>query len=86
MPPDLLSMSNDLAAPKILVCPSDYSRSVATNWSSFTSSNCSYEMAAKPLRADDPSATFLRCSIHGYVLRADGAVFDGEVRLKKGVR
>lgn len=86
LPPDMLSMSNEVSTPIILICPSDYSRSAAKNWSSFTSSNCSYEMLAKESRAGDTNATFLRCPIHGYVLRGDGAVFDGDRRLRKGVR
>jgi hypothetical protein len=83
-PPDMLSMSNEVAAPKILICPSDYSRRAATNWASFTSSNCSYEMVAKRSRGGDTNAPFLRCPIHDYVLRGDGAVFDGDRRLRKG--
>lgn len=86
LPSDMLSMSNEVATPKILLCPSDYSRHAATNWSSFTSSNCSYEIVTKGLRAGDTNATFLRCPIHGYVLRADGAVFYGDRRLREGVR
>jgi hypothetical protein len=54
------------------------------HWASFTLNNCSYEMAAKGSAADATNAPFLRCPIHGYVLRRDGEIFDGERRLKKG--
>ena len=33
-PPDLLSMSNDVSTPKILICPGDHSRKPAASWAS----------------------------------------------------
>lgn len=86
MPADFLSMSNELCTPKILVCPSDYSRQVATNWSSFTIQNSSYEIVAPSISDNDTNTAYLRCVIHtnhlGYV---HGFVFDGKcVRTKSG--
>ena len=34
--PDVLSMSNEVATPEILLCPADSGRQPARNWASFT--------------------------------------------------
>ncbi|MGD0251548.1 MAG: hypothetical protein ABSC01_02500 [Verrucomicrobiota bacterium] len=86
MPADFLSMSNELATPRILICPGDHSRQTATNWTSFTAKNSSYEIIAPSISDDDTNTVWLRCVIHtnhlGYV---HGYVFDGKrVRTKSG--
>jgi len=79
MPADFLSMSNELAAPRILICPGDHFRQAATNWASFTVKNTSYEIIAPAISENDTNTTYLRCVIHtnhlGYVY---GYVFDGK--------
>src|SRR2546423_369167 len=43
LPPNFLSMSNELSTPKVLVCPADKARKPATSWQEFSPSNVSYE-------------------------------------------
>jgi hypothetical protein len=84
MPRDFLSMSNELATPRVLICPGDHFRQVASNWASFTIKNASYEIIAPAISENDTNIAYLRCLIHtnhlGYVY---GYVFDGRrVRTK----
>ncbi len=75
-PPNFLSMSNELATPKILVCPSDPSRQPATDWASFTMANVSYEfLSPGPGQFEtEPTRIAFRCPIHGNVTLCDGSV------------
>ena len=78
-PPDMLSMSNELSTPKILVCPADKTREAANGWASYSSSHCSYEYLAPSAPAVYGSVTELarvifRCPIHGNVCLSDGSV------------
>ena len=77
-PPNVLSMSNEVATPKILVCPADTSRTAASDWSSFTSANSSYDY----LGTDSPGyqesfRVLFRCPIHGSIGLLDGSVQGG---------
>lgn len=76
-PPDILSMSNELNTPKILVCPADTSRQPASDWNSFTSGNCSYEYltpsAVQPDPSSEPTRVLSRCPIHGTIGLCDGS-------------
>jgi hypothetical protein len=75
-PPNVLSMSNELSTPKILVCPADTTRQAATDWSSFTMANCSYEFLV-PDEKDvdqDIQRVSVRCPIHGHIGLCDGSV------------
>ena len=74
LPPDILSMSNEIAAPKILVCPADEGRQPAANWSVFTLANTSYEFLAASGSELDPLRVAFRCPIHGHVGLVDGSV------------
>ena len=71
LPSDFLGMSNELVAYRILICPSDWKRSPARDWASFTSKNCSYEMIG-PGVAIGTTNVFIRCKIHGNVGLANG--------------
>jgi len=74
-PPNVLSMSNELSTPKILLCPADTNRPVAADWSSFTMANCSYEFLAPAEVADiEPQRVLSRCPIHGNIGLCDGSV------------
>jgi hypothetical protein len=75
-PPNVLSMSNELSTPKILVCPADTDRQVATDWSSFTMANCSYEFLVPGEKDADlePLRVSIRCPIHGNIGLCDGSV------------
>jgi hypothetical protein len=74
--PDMLSMSNELSTPNILVCPADAGRHAASDWSSYTPANCSYEYLTPGIheRELDPSQVMFRCPVHGSVTLADGSV------------
>jgi hypothetical protein len=75
-PPNVLSMSNELSTPKILVCPADTTRQVAPDWASFTVANCSYEFLVPDEKAPDrePQRVLVRCPIHGHIGLCDGSV------------
>jgi len=73
-PSDFLSMSNELVNPKILVCPGDTNRPVATDWASLTTANCSYEYLAPSGTSVEPQRILTRCSIHGNIGLCDGSV------------
>lgn len=76
MPPDFISMTNELDTPKILFCPADHLRQVATSWAPFTTNNSSYEIIAPGIYKTDSNVVFLRCKFHGYVGYSDGRVLD----------
>jgi hypothetical protein len=75
-PPDMLSMSNELSTPKILVCPADHGRQRADSFASYTPANCSYEYLAPsmPDVGTEPMRVAFRCPIHGHVCLCDGSV------------
>jgi len=83
LPPDLLSMSDELIATKILICPGDHSRQPAPSWAAFTPADSSYEIVTPGLRMTDTNGVFLRCKIHGHLGYADATVFDGVRRRTK---
>jgi len=64
LPSDLLSMSNEVIATKILICPGDHLRQPAASWAVFTPANSSYEIVIPGLRDGDTNGVFLRCKIH----------------------
>lgn len=76
LPPDTLSMSNELNTPKILVCPAETNRPVARDWASFTTANLSYEYLAPSATNSDrePTRVLSRCPIHGHIGLCDGSV------------
>lgn len=73
-PPDFLTMSNEIATPKHLVCPEDAGRQPAENWGVFTPANTSYEFLAPSGSETEPMRVIFRCPIHGHVCLADGSV------------
>ena len=74
-PKDVLEMSNELSTAKILVCPADTNRQVATAWSEFTPANTSYEFLAPGAKDTEPNRVLFRCRIHrGTVGLCDGSV------------
>jgi len=84
-PQDFLSMSNELVHPKILVCTSDNTRSRASDWSTLTPQNVSYEIVAPGMQEDATTMTkvFVRCPIHGHVCTGDGTVQSGDRRTRR---
>jgi hypothetical protein len=77
LPPNWLSMSNELSTPKVLVCPADQGRSAAPNWASFTAANVSYEFLNSNSLDNEPNAVLARCPVHGHVTLGDGSVQNG---------
>ena len=73
-PPDIVSMSNELSTPLVLVCPGEETRQAAANWSVFSPANCSYEYLAPSSPSTEPSRVLSRCPIHGHVGLIDGSV------------
>jgi len=73
-PPDILSMTNEMVAPKILLCPGDHAREAAKNWASYTAGNCSYEYLAPSASDEEPDRVVFRCPIHGHICLGDGSV------------
>ena len=76
-PPNFLSMSNELATPKILVCPADKARKPAVSWQEFGAANVSYEFLNPNGSETNPYVLLTRCPIHGHVGLSDGSVFQG---------
>lgn len=74
LPPDLLSMSNEIIAPKILVCPADTARKPAASWAEFSLANVSYEFLGPSASETEPQRVVFRCPIHRNVCLADGSV------------
>ena len=75
-PPDFLSMSNELASPKVLTCPADRRRTAMLSWSDFDPKNVTYEYLTPSIK-DSPSlpqTVVFRCPIHGAVCFGDGSV------------
>lgn len=87
LPSNFLTMSNELATPKILTCPSDTARKKAGTWQDFNGSSVSYEMLSPGVGEEDPAVVFVRCPIHNIVGLVDGSVhrLDGNVLQVKKV-
>lgn len=74
LPPDFLSMTNELSTPKVLVCPADTGRSAAPDWRQFSAANLSYEYLNPSGSETDPQAVLARCRVHNHVCLSDGSV------------
>jgi hypothetical protein len=74
-PPDFLSMSKELVAPKVLVCPAANGKAKAQDWSQVTPNNITYEFLGPGLKAiGNERMPIFRCPIHGNVCYGDGSV------------
>lgn len=72
-------LSNELATPKILVCPSDHGKQVAINFAGLDASNVSYRIRSGPdVSEKNPQEVILYCPIHRNVGYADGSVKQGK--------
>jgi hypothetical protein len=77
LPPDFLSMSNELGSPIILICPSDPSRTrpASSSWINYNANQTSYEyLAPSAAESSVTSQVVVRCPIHGNVCLGDGSV------------
>ena len=78
-PASFLAMSNELVAPKVLVCPGDAMKTEASDWSQFNASaNVSYEFLKPGAKQADVTAEIIfRCPVHGHTGLGDGSVRQG---------
>jgi hypothetical protein len=68
-------MSNELATPKILVCPADAKRQPALNFLSLRPENVSYQVrSGTNINDNNPQEVLVVCPIHNHVLLCDGSV------------
>jgi hypothetical protein len=74
LPPDLLTLTNEIGSPKLLTCPGDTGRTAAAHWATFTPAALSYEFLAPGAAELDPQRVIFRCPIHGSVTLGDGSV------------
>lgn len=82
-PPSFVSMSNELATTRVLICPQDKSKTPAVDFTQFNpAQNVSYEfLTPNAKEADVVAQVVFRCPIHGNV-----ALGDGSVQQKSGKR
>jgi hypothetical protein len=75
LPPDFLSMSNELSSPIMLACPAAPRRSRMTHWSQFNPVNVTYEYLQPGGDVGQArNQTVFRCPIHGHCALGDGSV------------
>jgi len=73
-PPNFVSLSNELAMPKLLFCPADATAIPVNNWWQLNSSTISYRLLNPNGRQDDPTTPLATCPIHGHLGLSDGSV------------
>jgi hypothetical protein len=78
LPPDWLTMANELRSPKILHCPADHSRTTIRSWTDFDENVSSYEILSTNALSGVKNSPYFRCRIHGNVGYADASIFDGK--------
>jgi len=76
-PQHVLEMTNEMATPKILVCPADTARQAPADWAGWTTANMSYEFLAAGGNDTEPQRVLFRCPIHGNITLCDGSVQRG---------
>jgi DNA-directed RNA polymerase subunit RPC12/RpoP len=73
--PIFMVMSNELATTRILVCPNDNTKQAASDFSTLTTSNISYQLrTGTNLNESHPAEILAIDSINGIVLYCDGTV------------
>ncbi|MCO5052184.1 MAG: hypothetical protein M9920_07770 [Verrucomicrobiae bacterium] len=72
LPQDVLSLSNYLASPQVLICPA----TGRFTDGSYRLADVSYELAAPGATAQDTNVLFLRCVVHPHRAYTDGRVVD----------
>ncbi len=78
-PPDFLSMTNELATPKVLICPADPNQAISATltWANFNPSQSSYAYVTHDITEATPGyekKVLFRCRIHGSECMGDGSV------------
>ncbi len=73
------SLSNELGAPVMLICPLDSSKSTAANFAELQSANISYQLrTGTKIDETNPEEVLAVCPLHNHVLHADGSVKPGK--------
>lgn len=81
LPPDFLTMRNELNTPNILVCPSDNSKVRVADWAQLGPANLSYEFLSPGIsETENPGIVITRCPIHGHVGLLDGSVVQNDLK------
>jgi hypothetical protein len=76
-------MSNELNTPKILVCPSDSSKSAAANFANLESGNVSYKLrTGMNVNDTNPGEVLIYCPVHHHTGLTDGSVQMGKKNSK----
>jgi hypothetical protein len=74
-----LVLSNELSTPKILVCPADKSKQVASSFADLDSWNVSYQLrTGKAVSSANPREVLIYCPIHHHTALTDGSVQQGK--------
>jgi len=74
-------MSNELTTPKLLICPADPTKQVATSFIELQPENISYQLRTGTNVTDtNPQEILLYCPIHKNTGYADGSVKQGKAR------
>lgn len=77
LPPDYLTMSNELGSATLLHCPADSARPKARSWAEFTPAHASYDYIRPGAQETDVRDQLVcRCPIHGHLLYGNGQVLD----------
>ena len=80
-------MSNEISTPKVLICPSDRSRTPAPNFGELSSTSVSYLYLAAQLQSTNATTNAIfRCPIHGHTVFGDGRIVCGDGRIQYGKR
>jgi uncharacterized small protein (DUF1192 family) len=79
LPPDLISMTNELSVPLVLHCPADQNRPLVANWSQFRDSHSSYDFLNPDGSVTETRVVLARCRVHGHIALSDGSVQDGKM-------
>jgi len=72
--PQFMVLSNELATPRILVCPRDGSKSAATSFELLTHANVSYLVSGYAGVETNLTERFIVCPIHNLGLLVDGTI------------
>ena len=79
-------MTDELTTPKLLVCPQDESKRVATDFGKLGRENVSYRFRSGPsVTETNPNEILAACPIHGNLLFCDGSVKEDKPAPPPGV-
>jgi hypothetical protein len=74
-PANFIEMSNEVATPKILVCPGNRVSKRVSEWSLVTPENIGFEIVAPGIAETETNQIYLRCKVHSTRALVGGAVF-----------